>query len=104
MLNRLDRERASLERSLESLREACNRTVIPIQLPIGDGRNFRGVVDLITRKAFVFKTDGSGTFTEGPVPAEMTAGRGHGTRGPDRDGGRGGRKADGEILRGGHAD
>jgi elongation factor G len=72
VLNRLDRERASLERSLESLREACNRTVIPIQLPIGDEKNFRGVVDLIARKAFVFKTDGSGTYTEGPVPAEMT--------------------------------
>jgi|KBSMisStandDraft_5_1062788.scaffolds.fasta_scaffold03083_4 elongation factor G len=73
VLNRLDRERASLERSLESLREACNRTVIPIQLPIGDEKNFRGIVDLITRKAFVFKTDGSGAFTEGPVPADMTA-------------------------------
>ena len=68
VLNRLDRERASLERSLESLREACNRTVIPIQLPIGEEKNFRGVVDLVTRKAFVFKTDGSGAFTEGPVP------------------------------------
>jgi elongation factor G len=73
VLNRLDRERASLERSLESLREACNRTVIPIQLPIGDEKSFRGVIDLIARKAFVYKTDGSGSFTEGPVPAEMTA-------------------------------
>ena len=36
VVNRLDRERASLERSLQSLREACNRTVIPIQLPIGE--------------------------------------------------------------------
>ena len=35
-LNRLDRERASLERTLASLREACSRTVIPIQLPIGE--------------------------------------------------------------------
>jgi len=72
VLNRLDRERASLERSLESLREACNRTVIPIQLPIGEEKNFRGVVDLVTRKAFLFKADGSGSFAEGPVPAEMT--------------------------------
>ena len=29
VLNRLDRERASLERSLKSLHEACNRTVVP---------------------------------------------------------------------------
>src|SRR6478672_2183577 len=46
VLNRLDRERASLQRSLGSLREVCNRTVIPIQLPIGEEKNFRGVVDL----------------------------------------------------------
>src|SRR5918992_891597 len=36
VLNRMDRERASLERSLESLRETCSRTVAPIQLPIGE--------------------------------------------------------------------
>src|SRR3954464_14762309 len=68
VLNRLDRERASLERSLQSLRESCNRTVIPVQLPIGEERAFKGVVDLVTRKAFVFQTDESGKFTQGAVP------------------------------------
>ncbi|HMF98308.1 MAG TPA: elongation factor G [Vicinamibacterales bacterium] len=72
VLNRLDRERASLERSLTSLREACNRTVIPIQLPIGEEKTFRGVVDLITKKAYTFQTDESGKFTEGAVPVEMS--------------------------------
>ena len=72
-VNRLDRERASLDRTLASLRESCSRSVIPIQLPIGDEKAFRGVVDLVSKKAFVFKTDGSGAFTEAPVPAEMTA-------------------------------
>src|SRR5262245_52755075 len=32
VLNRVDRERASLERSLDSLRQSCSRAVIPIQL------------------------------------------------------------------------
>src|SRR4051794_544279 len=72
VVNRLDRERASLERSLRSLRELCSRTVIPIQLPIGEERSFRGVVDLVTRKAYLFQPDESGKFTEGPVPAAMT--------------------------------
>src|SRR5438093_3683577 len=36
ILNRLDRERASLDRSIESLRGVFGRTVIPIQLPIGE--------------------------------------------------------------------
>ncbi|HEX7137920.1 MAG TPA: elongation factor G [Vicinamibacterales bacterium] len=73
VLNRLDRERASLERSLTSLREACNRTVIPIQLPIGEEKSFKGVVDLVTKKAFTFQTDESGTFTEAALPAAMQA-------------------------------
>ena len=73
VLNRIDRERASLERSLASMREACNRTVIPIQLPIGEEKGFKGVVDLVTRKAYTFQTDESGKFTEGPVPSDMAA-------------------------------
>src|SRR5213594_2457330 len=73
VLNRLDRERASLERSLASLRQLCNRAVIPIQLPIGEEKRFRGVVDLISKKAFIFQTDESGTFSESAVPGDMTA-------------------------------
>jgi elongation factor G len=71
VLNRLDRERASLERALGSLHEACNRTIIPIQLPIGEEKNFKGVVDLVTKKAYVFQTDESGKFSESAVPAAM---------------------------------
>src|SRR3990172_3422808 len=72
-LNRLDRDRASLERTLQSLRDTLNRAVMPIQLPVGSEKSFKGIVDLVARKAFVFQTDGSGKFTEAPVPAEMTA-------------------------------
>src|SRR5580765_5075315 len=49
VINRLDRERASLPRSLASLHDTCNRTIIPIQLPIGEEKSFKGVVDLVTR-------------------------------------------------------
>jgi elongation factor G len=73
VLNRIDRERASLDRSLGSLREVCHRTIVPIQLPIGEEKSFKGVVDLVTKKAFVYQTDESGKFAEGPVPADLTA-------------------------------
>src|SRR5216684_4973176 len=73
VVNRLDRERASLDRSLQALRELCSRTVIPIQLPIGEERSFRGVVDLITRKALIFEADGSGKFKEEAVPGDLAA-------------------------------
>src|SRR5882672_3502295 len=73
VLDRLDRERASLDRALQSLREACSRAVIPVQLPIGEEKSFKGVVDLVTRKAFIFETNESGKFSEGPIPAGMAA-------------------------------
>jgi elongation factor G len=71
VLNRLDRDRASLERSLESLRAVFGRTVIPIQLPVGEEKAFRGVIDLVGMKAWTFPTDGSGKPEEGAVPADM---------------------------------
>ena len=71
VLNRLDRERASLDRALQSLRDACSRAVVPIQLPIGEEKRFKGVVDLVTKKAFVFETNESGKFKEEAVPADM---------------------------------
>jgi elongation factor G len=73
VVNRLDRERASLDRTLQSLREVCHRTVVPIQLPIGEEKAFKGVVDLVSRKALVYQTDGTGTFTISTVPTDMTA-------------------------------
>lgn len=42
VLNRLDRERASLDRSLESLRAVFGRAIVPVQLPIGEEKSFRG--------------------------------------------------------------
>ncbi len=71
VLNRIDRERASLSRTLESLRTSFGRTVIPLQLPIGEEKSFSGVVDLVAMKAYAYSTDGSGKFTEQPVPAAM---------------------------------
>jgi elongation factor G len=71
VVNRLDRERASLERTLDSLRLTLNRTIVPIQLPIGEERSFTGIVDLVSMKALTYATDGSGKVSEGAVPANL---------------------------------
>jgi elongation factor G len=71
VLNRLDRERASLDRALASIRDSCSRIVTPVQIPIGEEKHFTGVVDLVSMKAYSYATDASGKFTEGPVPAAM---------------------------------
>jgi len=70
-LNRLDRERASLTRSLDSLRGVFGRAVIPIQLPIGEEKAFRGIVDLVSMKAVTFPADGSGKPEESAIPADL---------------------------------
>jgi elongation factor G len=70
-LNRLDRERASLDRALESMQASLGRNCVPVQLPIGDERDFTGVVDLVSMKAITFAGDESGTPTEGDVPATL---------------------------------
>lgn len=71
VLNKLDRERARFSRSLESLQSDLGRTVTPVQLPIGEEKDFRGVVDLIRGKAYVYETDGSGNFKEEAIPDEL---------------------------------
>jgi elongation factor G len=70
VLNRLDRDRASLERVLDDLREHCGRGIVPVQLPIGEGPDFRGVVDLVHLTAWT--AGDSGTMTQGPVPDALT--------------------------------
>ena len=44
---------------------------MPIQLPIGEERNFNGVVDLVRMKALTFAPDDSGRMTEGEIPADL---------------------------------
>jgi elongation factor G len=70
-VNRLDRDRASLDRVLESLRQTLGRTIVPIQLPIGEEKQFTGIVDLVAMKAYTFAGDASGKMSEAAVPAGM---------------------------------
>jgi elongation factor G len=70
-LTKMDRERADFERTLANLQEHYGRAVLPIQVPIGSEAGFKGVVDLVTRKAYVFDRDGNGKGKEVPVPAEV---------------------------------
>src|SRR5204863_3491422 len=51
VINKLDRERSSFERALESVQEVFGRTAIPIHLPIGSEKDFTGIVDLVRMKA-----------------------------------------------------
>ena len=71
VINKLDRERASFNRALESIHENFGRTAIPVQLPIGSERDFNGVVDLVSMKAYTYTAGGNGTGKEQEIPAGM---------------------------------
>jgi elongation factor G len=71
VINKLDRERASFQRALESAQENFGRAAVPIQIPIGSERDFKGIVDLIRMKAYTYAVDGDGKGKEGEVPTDL---------------------------------
>ena len=71
VLNWMDRDLANFERALASLEQVFGRGVVPIQLPIGAERNFRGVIDLVSMKALVYTPDGDGRAKVEEIPADL---------------------------------
>ncbi|HTS66946.1 MAG TPA: elongation factor G [Candidatus Acidoferrales bacterium] len=72
IIDKLDRERADFQRALESVHEFFGRAAVPVQLPIGSEREFKGVVDLIRMKAYTYTPDGDGKGKEGEIPTDLT--------------------------------
>ena len=71
-INKMDRVGADFYHALEMIRERLGANAIPINLPIGDGDLFSGVIDLIAFKALMYKEDNLGTsFDEIPIPADL---------------------------------
>ena len=70
-INKMDRTGADFYADLESIRERLTKNAYPIQLPIGAEADFKGVVDLLTLKARVYKDDMGTEFEETDVPADM---------------------------------
>ena len=71
VINKLDRERADFQRALESVQENFGRAAVPVQIPIGVEREFKGVVDLVRMKAYTYTPDGDGKGKESDIPANL---------------------------------
>jgi elongation factor G len=71
VVNRMDRERASFTRTLDSLQSAFGRAVVPLAIPLGEEKGFVGVADLLSEKADVYSNDQSGKFQAVDLPAEV---------------------------------
>ncbi|MHB8669286.1 MAG: elongation factor G [Acidimicrobiales bacterium] len=74
-VNKLDRERASFDRTLQQLRDVFGAGIAPLELPIGEEAGLRGVADLLTDTAHFYEAgpEGKGRATTGPIPDDMEA-------------------------------
>ena len=70
LINKLDRERASFERTLEQLVQSFGTQVAPLELPLGEEHDFEGVADLLGRKAYRYGTGPKAE--EGEWPADIS--------------------------------
>ncbi len=68
VINKLDRENADFFRTMADIEATLPGNIAAIQLPIGQAEEFRGIVDLLTMRAYEFST---GEPAEVPIPDEV---------------------------------
>jgi elongation factor G len=66
----MDKENADFDGAYESIKARLTTKVIPVEIPIGSGSGFKGIINLFTKKAHLFKPGTkSGEYDEAPIPA-----------------------------------
>lgn len=71
VISLMDKEHADFDRVYQQVKERLTNKVVPVEIPIGEGSDFRGVINLFTRRAYLY-TPGTrtGEYTEADIPAE----------------------------------
>lgn len=67
-VNKMDKENASFTRAIAEIEKSFETEAIPLQIPIGSGDAFRGIVDIINMKAYDFT---EGKAKEIDIPSEI---------------------------------
>ena len=71
-VNKMDRVGANYARVLEMMRERLGANPLPLQLPIGEGAEFEGVIDLVTQKTLRWDLADQGqTYLEAEIPTHL---------------------------------
>jgi elongation factor G len=71
-ISKMDVDRARFAETVDDIRENLHELQpLPLQLPIGQEKDFKGVIDLLSNKAYLYETDGSGKYREEAIPAEL---------------------------------
>lgn len=67
----MDRQNTDFEKVFRDLKQHLTERVIPVEVPIGNGEEFRGIINLFTEKAQIYTGEGDGGhFEERPIPEE----------------------------------
>jgi elongation factor G len=67
----MDKEHANFERVFSDIREHLTPKVLPVEIPVGDGPQFRGIINLLSQTCQLFKAGSkAGEYEEVPVPPE----------------------------------
>jgi elongation factor G len=74
VVSMMDKEHADFDRAYESIKSRLTAKVVPVEIPIGAGTQFKGIINLFTKKAHLFKPGTkAGEYDEGPIPASEQA-------------------------------
>ncbi len=68
LMNEMDHERANFAQALAAGQKAFGNKLVPVQVPLGESTNFRGVIDLLQMRAFAYRNDLSGAVEEMDLP------------------------------------
>ena len=70
-VNKMDRDDANFLRAVESVKTRLKANPVPVQLPIGAEDDFRGLIDLVEMKAYIFTNDMGTNIEVTDIPADM---------------------------------
>ncbi|MDR0648320.1 MAG: elongation factor G [Synergistaceae bacterium] len=70
-VSKVDKEHSDFDSALKDVQASLSNKALPLALPIGKEASFKGVVNVITGKSYIYKGDGSKDFTEGDTPEDM---------------------------------
>lgn len=69
----MDRQNADFERVFNDVREHLTPKAIPVEVPIGSGEGFRGIINLFTERAHIFRAGSTAGSTRRPTSRKSTA-------------------------------
>ncbi len=70
----MDRENASFEQTFQQIKESLSGAAIPVEVPIGAGSDFRGIVNLFSQRAHLYEGDDKGEYEATEIPEELRQG------------------------------